>query len=198
MWKWYTTLDASGIHSVRTTFYDSTIRKFLNTWIVEYMAFTFIKAILIGFGATLTFDLWGQFLKYTFKISPSDICLVGRWLLYMPEGIFRHSNIVSAPQRGAECIVGWIAHYTIGITFAIIFVSLAGSNWPQHPTLLPPIAFGVGTVLAPFSLMQPLMGLGFAASKTSNPAQARIRSLMNHTAFGTGLYLFALLVHGSL
>lgn len=40
-----------------------------------------------------------------------------------------------------------------------------------------------------------LIGLGFAASKTSNPMQARIRSLMNHTVFGAGLYLFALLVN---
>jgi hypothetical protein len=42
--------------------------------------------------------------------------------------------------------------------------------------------------------MQPSFGFGFAASKTSNPAQARLRSLMNHAAFGAGLYLFGLLV----
>jgi hypothetical protein len=42
--------------------------------------------------------------------------------------------------------------------------------------------------------LQPAFGLGFAASKTGNPAQARFRSLMNHTAFGVGLYLFGLLV----
>ena len=61
--------------------------------------------------------------------------------------------------------------------------------------LIPAIAFGVVTVLAPFCLMQPALGLGFAASKTSNPAQARLRSLMNHIAFGVGLYLFGLLVN---
>ena len=154
-----------------------------------------LSATLIGLGATLTFDLWAQFLKHAFKITPSNICLVGRWLLYMPEGTFKHSNIVSTPQKSGECTAGWIAHYTIGITFAIAFVALAGSNWLQHPTLLPALVFGVVTVLAPFFIMQPLFGLGFAASKTSNPAQARIRSLMNHTAFGAGLYLFASLVN---
>jgi hypothetical protein len=85
----------------------------------------------------------------------------------------------------------------IGTTFAIAFVTLVGSNWLQHPTLIPAIVFGVVTVLAPFFIMQPLLGLGFAASKTSNPAQARLRSLMNHTAFGVGLYLFAMLVNWS-
>jgi hypothetical protein len=42
--------------------------------------------------------------------------------------------------------------------------------------------------------MQPLFGLGFAASKTKNPVQARLRSLMNHTVFGVGLYIFAWLI----
>ena len=158
------------------------------------MALSFISAILMGLGATLSFDLWALFLKKAFKIPPSNICLVGRWLRYMPEGTFKHTNIVSAPRKSAECTVGWIAHYMIGITFAIAFVALAGSNWLQHPTPVPAIAFGIVTVLAPFFIMQPAFGFGFAASKTSNPNQARLRSLMNHTAFGVGLYLFGLLV----
>lgn len=159
------------------------------------LALSFISAILMGLGATLTFDLWALFLKHAFKITPSNICLVGRWLRYMPEGTFKHSNIVSAPQKSAECTVGWIAHYMIGITFAIAFVALVGNNWLQRPTLIPAIVFGVVTVLAPFFIMQPSFGLGFAASKMSNPTQARFRSLMNHMAFGVGLYLFGLLVN---
>ena len=162
------------------------------------LALSLISAILIGLGATLTTDLWALFLKHAFKIAAPNYCLVGRWLRYMPEGIFKHSNIASAPQKSAECVVGWIAHYLIGITFAITFVALAGNNWTQHPVLIPAIVFGVGTVLMPFFIMQPAFGLGFAASKLPNPTQARLRSLMNHTAFGAGLYLFALLVNGLL
>jgi hypothetical protein len=162
---------------------------------MDNLALSLISAILIGLGATLTFDLWGLFLKHAFKITPSNICLIGRWLRYMPEGTFRHSNIASTPPKSAECTVGWIAHYIFGITFAIAFVALVGNNWLQHPTLIPAIIFGVATVLAPFFIMQPSLGLGFAGSKTSNPPQARLRSLMNHTAFGVGLYLFALLVN---
>lgn len=157
-------------------------------------ALTITSAIIMGLGATLTFDLWALFLKYAFKVTPSNICLVGRWLCYMPEGTIKHSNVASAPQKSAECMVGWIAHYMIGVTFANAFIVLAGDNWLQHPTLIPAIAFGVVTVLAPFLIMQPSFGLGFAASKTANPAQARLRSLMNHTAFGAGLYIFGLLV----
>jgi Protein of unknown function (DUF2938) len=154
----------------------------------------FLNPIFIGIGATLTFDLWGLFLKHTFKIVPSNLCLVGRWVLYMPEGVFRHANIGTAPRKSAECTIGWITHYIIGIMFAIVFVALAGKGWLQHPTLIPALVFGLLTVSAPFFIMQPAFGLGYAASKTSNPTQARIRSLMNHISFGIGLYLFGWLL----
>jgi hypothetical protein len=161
---------------------------------MNHFTLSFLQTILIGLGATITFDLWGLFLKYAFKIAPSNICLVGRWLRYMPEGIFKHANIGSSPPKRAECAVGWMAHYTIGITFSIVFVAIVGNNWFQQPTLIPAMLFGVVTVFAPFFIMQPSFGLGFAAAKTANPAQARFRSLMYHTAFGVGLYVFGLLV----
>ena len=153
-----------------------------------------IRAILMGFGATLISDLWALFLKHAFKITPSNFCLVGRWLRHMPEGTFRHSSIGSAPPKSAECQAGWIAHYLIGILFAIAFVAFAGRGWIGNPTLPPAIAFGVVTILAPFLIMQPAFGLGVAASKTPNPPQVRLRSLMNHVAFGAGLYLFGALM----
>lgn len=162
------------------------------------LALLLLSAILMGLGATLTFDLWALFLKYAFKMTPSNICLVGRWLRYMPEGTFTHANIGAAPRKSAECTVGWIAHYMIGITFALVFVALVGPTWLQQPTLLPALVFGVVTVVAPFAIMQPSFGLGFAASKLPNPTPARVRSLLNHTAFGLGLYLFAWLVNGLL
>ena len=66
------------------------------------LALSLISAILIGLGATLTFDLWGQFLKHAFNITPSNICLVGRWLRYMPGGTLKHSNIAHLLHRKAQ------------------------------------------------------------------------------------------------
>lgn len=146
--------------------------------------------IFIGLGATLAFDLWGLFLKHAFRIAPANICLVGRWFLYMAHGTFSHANIVSTPPKRAECAVGWLAHYLIGVSLAGLFVLIAGSDWLLQPRLIPAVLFGVVTVLAPFLIMQPAFGFGFAASQTAKPAQARLRSLMNHGAFGVGLYLF--------
>lgn len=159
------------------------------------LALSLINAILIGVGATLTTDLLALFLKRIFKIAAPNYCLVGRWLRYMPEGIFWHSSIASAPPKSAECTVGWIAHYIIGVMFAIAFIALVGPNWLQQPTLISALLFGIVTVLIPFFIMQPAFGLGFAASRTPNPMQSRFRSLLNHTSFGVGLYLFALLVN---
>jgi hypothetical protein len=154
-----------------------------------------ISTIFMGLGATLTFDLWALFLKYAFRINPSNFCLVGRWIRYLIEGVVRQFHIGSAPQKSGECLVGWIAHYMTGIAFAIGFSMFVGGNWLQHPRLIPALIFGMVTVLAPFFIMQPAFGLGIAGSKTSNPTQTRIRSLMNHIVFGIGLYLFALLVN---
>lgn len=157
------------------------------------LAHAFISAVFIGLGATLTFDLWGLFLRQAFKLAPSNLCLVGRWIRYMPEGTFSHANIASSRSKCAECAVGWMAHYLIGISFASGFLALAGGGWLEHPTPLPALVFGLVTTVAPFLIMQPLFGLGLASSRAPKPALARVRTLMNHAAYGLGLYLFALL-----
>jgi len=149
-------------------------------------------AIAVGVGATIVMDLWGIFLKRAFNIPAPNYCFVGRWLCYMPEGIFRHRSIAAAAQRPAECAVGWIAHYVLGVIFALALVLLASPRWLQEPTVLPALIFGLVTVAIPFLVMQPSFGQGIAASKTPNPAQARLRSLMNHAVFGLGLYVSAL------
>ena len=150
-----------------------------------------LRAIAIGIGATLVMDLWNLFLKHAFSILSLNYCLLGRWLRHMP-GRFRHASITAAVPKPFECTVGWIAHYTIGVVLAVAFVVLASGEWLARPTLLPALAYGVGTVVFPFFLMQPSLGLGIAASHTSNPMQARLKSLATHTVFGIGLYLCAL------
>ena len=139
-------------------------------------------------------DAWNLFLKRAFGIPSLNYCLLGRWLRHMPSGTFRHAHINAAPQKPFECSVGRVAHYTIGIVFAIAFVVLVPGDWLRQPTLPPALLFGLGTVVFPFFIMQPAFGLGMAASKTPRPAQARLKSLGTHTVFGVGLYVCALAV----
>lgn len=148
-------------------------------------------AIAVGVGATLVMDLWNLFLRRTFSIPSLNYCLLGRWLRHMPGGTFRHASIAAAPQKSLECTVGWIAHYTTGVVFALVFVLLAPGDWLARPTLLPALLYGIATVVFPFFIMQPSFGLGVASSRTPNPTKARLKSVATHTVFGVGLYLCA-------
>jgi hypothetical protein len=150
-----------------------------------------LRAIAIGIGATLVMDLWNLLLKRTFRIPSLNYCLLGRWLRHMPGGTLRHASITAAPPKPHECTVGWIAHYTIGVVFALVFVVLASGDWLARPTVLPALLYGIGTVVFPFFIMQPSFGLGMAGSRTPNPTQARLKSLATHTVFGIGLYVCA-------
>jgi len=151
----------------------------------------FLGAVVVGLGATLFMDVSALFLKRAFSIPSANYCLVGRWLRHMPEGTFMHSSIAAASQKRSECTVGWIAHYVIGTVYSLVLVAFVSGSWLARPTLFPAMLFGIGTVVAPLLIMQPSFGLGIAASRAPNPTQARLRSLMAHTAFGVGLYACA-------
>jgi len=151
-----------------------------------------VGAIAMGIGASLLMDLWNLFLKRAFGVPSLDYCLLGRWFRHMPGGTFRHASIAKAPRKPFECAVGWIAHYTIGVVLALVFVALASGDWLARPTVLPALLYGIATVVFPLFVMQPSLGLGVAASRTPRPAQARLKSLVTHTVFGVGLYLCGL------
>ena len=145
----------------------------------------------IGVGATAIMDLWGWLRQRLFGGKGLDYGLVGRWIAHMPHGRFRHDNIADAPKMPGERLIGWSAHYGIGIAFAGLLVGLGGAEWAARPTLGPALAVGIGTVAAPFFLMQPGMGAGIAASRTPRPNAARLQSLLTHAVFGLGLYVAA-------
>lgn len=91
-----------------------------------------------------------------------------------------------------ELLLGWCAHYTIGISFAALLVAAYGLEWARSLSLLPALVIGVVTVAAPYLILQPGLGAGIASAKTATPNFNRIKSLMTHTVFGFGLYFAAL------
>jgi Protein of unknown function (DUF2938) len=155
---------------------------------VEYL----LRALTIGAGATAFMDLVAATRTGLFGTPSPDYSVVGRWLGYMTRGRFSHESIAAAPRLRNERLVGWSAHYAIGVVFAAALLSIAGINWSCHPTIGPALIVGLGTVAAPFLLMQPGMGAGIAASRTPRPNHARLRSFVTHATFGVGLYLAAL------
>lgn len=150
-----------------------------------------IFSIIIGIGATLIMDLYALLVRLIFNISSLDMGIVGRWIGYFTHGVFTHQNIMQAEKIKGERIIGWSAHYLIGISFAFLLLLICGVEWVYHPTLLPALAIGILTTIAPWFIMQPAFGFGVAASKTPNPLLARLKSLQAHTIYGIGLYLAA-------
>lgn len=153
-----------------------------------------LGAVAIGLGASLLMDVWNLFLKRAFGIPSLNYCLLGRWLLHMPHGVFRHAGIGAAAAKPLECPVGWVAHYSIGVSLALGFIVVGPSGWMARPTLWPALLYGIATVVFPFFVMQPALGLGVAGSRTPSPLQARVKSLATHTVFGVGLYVCAFLL----
>lgn len=151
-----------------------------------------LLASFVGTAATAGMDLWNLFLRRAFGVRSLDYCLLGRWVRHIPEGTVRHASIAKASPRTGECVVGWLAHYAIGVSLAVAFVALVSSAWLVRPTLLPALTWGVVTVVFPWFVLQPSLGLGAASSKVANPTAARLKSLTTHTVFGVGLWASAI------
>ena len=146
-----------------------------------------LNAVPIGAGATAFLDLVAAARSLVFGTPKLNHALVGRWIGAMARGRFFHDAIARSAPVAGERAIGWIAHYATGIAFAGVLI-FVWPDWAREPTLIPALVVGVGSVAAPFLLMQPGMGFGVAASRTPDPNAARGRSLMTHAIFGTGLY----------
>ena len=152
------------------------------------------RGSIIGIGATLAMDLWAMFLTLAFRQPKANWAPVGRWFYHLKFGTVFHQTIADAAPYRHEQALGWIAHYAVGIAYGIILVLALGSSWLAEPTLLPAWIWAIATVAAGWFLLQPGLGLGWAASKTPNPNKVRALNLLAHTAFGLGLWLTALLI----
>ncbi|MBT0960692.1 DUF2938 domain-containing protein [Denitromonas iodatirespirans] len=151
------------------------------------------KVFLIGVGATAIMDLWLALLR-RFGVQGLNFALLGRWVGHLARGTLVHPAIAKAAAIRDERVLGWGAHYAVGVAFAALLVAVFGVAWLERPTVLPAVLLGVATVVAPLFVMQPAMGAGFAASKTPTPLKNCVRSVVNHAVFGLGLYLSALVL----
>ncbi|MBS7700989.1 MULTISPECIES: DUF2938 family protein [unclassified Chelatococcus] len=153
------------------------------------------KAIPIGIGATLLFDIWQQVLRFALSGPAPSWKLPGRWFGYMPRLTFVHPEGVAkaAPLPGEDAI-GWIMHYVVGISFAVALLAIWGTDWTIAPTFGPALIVGLVTVGLGWFLMQPAMGNGVACNRAPNPTKARALGIIAHVVFAIGLYGTALLL----
>lgn len=150
-----------------------------------------LRAVSIGAGATLVMDAWAMLLKQ-FGVPSLNFAFLGRWIGHLPQGQWVQQRIAAATPVRGELLLGWGAHYSIGITFAALLLATFGLSWARSPSLVPALLVGIVTVVAPLFILQPALGAGIASSKTAAPLFNCVKSIVTHTVYGVGLYLAAL------
>jgi len=153
-----------------------------------------VQGALLGIGGTAAMDLWQQLLGRMPGQALPDWRPVGRWFWHLKDGVVFHDAIGAATPSPNDNAIGWAGHYAVGIVYGIAFALLVGPEWLAAPRFWPAWVFAIVTVAFGWFLLQPGMGLGWAASRTANPTRTRVISLVNHTAFGLGLWLTGLLL----
>src|SRR5271170_724177 len=149
-----------------------------------------LRAFLTGVGATIVMDLWALLLKQL-GIPSLNFAFLGRWIGHLPRGQWTHESTAKAAPVSGELWIGWLAHYSIGVTFAAVLLAVYGLEWARNPTLVPAMIIGLASVVAPLFILQLALGAGIASSKTPRPVFNSIKGLATHTVFGFGLYLAA-------
>ena len=156
----------------------------------DLLELAFIGGV-IGVAGSAAIDLWSLVLRRSFHIPTLDYALLGRWIGHFKHGRFAHPKIAAASPVVGERALGWVAHYAIGVAFALTLLVIWGTDWAHSPTILPPMLVGLGSVVAPWFVMQPAFGAGIAGSRTPHPWHGRLRNLGTHAVFGFGLYASA-------
>lgn len=153
-----------------------------------------LSGVLIGLGATVAMDMWAQVLHRVFGQALPNWAMVGRWVAHVRRGRVFHDDIGAAEPVAGELRLGWIFHYGVGVLYGVIFLLIVGAAWLDAPTFIPAWVFGIVTIGAGWFLLQPGLGLGWAASKTATPWKVRGLGLAAHTVFALGLWATALII----
>ena len=147
-----------------------------------------LRVLVMGIAATVAIDLWATFANRMLAWPRTNWAMVGRWIGHMRDGQFTHISITSSPPIVRESILGWAFHYVVGCFYAALYLTYVNIVHMGQPTLVSAVLFGLVTLLSPWLLMQPALGLGIFASKAPKPTLVRLQNLIIHTIFGLVLY----------
>jgi len=147
-----------------------------------------IKILVIGVFATVIMDIWATFSNRVLKFPRTNWAMVGRWLGHLPKGKIVHNSISSSSEIKHENIIGWVFHYFIGIVYAALYVVLVVCIFANHTSLLTAWFFGLFTIVSPWFILQPALGMGICAIKAPKPNMVRFQNFAIHSIFGIALY----------
>jgi hypothetical protein len=153
----------------------------------------FIVGVIVGILATVTMDVvavialrLGIAGRGPRRTGPD---LIGRWVGYLFQGKFRHTNILQTPPLRGELLLGLAAHYLIGIVLTLLYIGLLIVAHAT-PTALSAILYGTATTVLPWFLMFPSQGMGWLGRDAPADAHLARSSLFNHIVFGLGIALW--------
>lgn len=150
--------------------------------------------LFIGVGATLAMDLGAIVQNRVWNLPLPNWAMPGRWFAHVFKGKIFHQDIAQADEVSGELVLGWLFHYGVGISYGILFLSIVGTEWLLEPDFLSAWVFAIATIAAGWFILQPGMGLGWAARNTPAPWTSRGLGLIAHTVFGLGLWASGLLI----
>ena len=150
-----------------------------------------MNIIVMGIAAGVLGTLVMDSLNYLFAriglLSKIDVGMIGRMSAGWVRGRFSYRYPSEMEQVANEVLYGYIAHYTIGVGLAVIYVLgwdfLVGG--PTSP--LWALAYGVATTVASLFIVFPSMGLGMFGKRSPEGIRSSLSSLANHLFFGVGM-----------
>ena len=150
--------------------------------------------VLMGVAGTLAMDIWALLLERIAGVARPNWGAVGRWVVEASRGRVFHDSFSDVAVLPGEARIGWAFHYLVGAIYGLVFVAIVGADWLNAPTFPAVWVFSILTIGFGWFLLQPGLGLGWAASKTDAPWRARGLGLLAHTVFGLGMWGGALAV----
>jgi len=157
----------------------------------------FIAGVIVGILATVTMDAVGV-IALRFGIAGrgqrrTGPDLIGRWIGYLLRGKLRHTDILQTPPLRGELLLGFAAHYSIGIVLTFVYFGLLVVTHAR-PTVLSAILYGTAMTVLPWFVMFPSQGMGWLGRGAPADAHLACISLFNHVVFGLGIALWTAVI----
>ena len=151
------------------------------------------RSLIAGLAAATAADAGRTLYQLATGFPPVNWSVSGRWFLMVLSGQPYVPDIGAAPALPHELLAGHIAYYTISMVFAAAYLFALSQIFERKPSVRNGLLFGWITMIFPFFVQMPAMGMGVLASNTATPVLIMLRTLVHHSSFGLGLALGALL-----
>ena len=149
--------------------------------------------LVTGLSGAMAADIGRTAYQWVTGFPSVNWSVTGRWFLMVLQGQPYVPGIGMAPSLPHELIAGHLAYYTISVVFATVYLVLL-RLMKRELTLWSGLIFGWVTMVFPFLVQMPLMGMGVLASATATPWLIIGRTLVHHSSFGLGLAVGALVM----